>query len=166
VKKIKLTESDLERIIKKVIEEGIGDQISSRLSGLSAGIAARKHNRQVKKGDASGVLMPKLERNLASISTRAKREQKELDNLLKEVNNLITDKEIENFAEKQQTSDPEIASKISTMLTVFAEYKSALETLISKNNEIASLYQSPSQPQTIAPTQPSTPVQPSAPPIE
>lgn len=152
MKKIRLTESDLEKIVQRVIDEAIGDQLRSRIAGLSAGLAARKQNRQVRRGEASGNVYIKFERNLGALSKRAQLEQNNLKKLQDNISNLINEDEFKTFAEKQATADPDISSKLSNFVTVFAEYKQAIANLISLNDQIAGLYQAPAQ-VSVAPAQ-------------
>ena len=158
MKKIRLTESDLEKIVQRVIDEAIGDQLRSRIAGLSAGLAARKQNRQVRRGDASGNVYIKFERNLGALSKRAQLEQNNLKKLQDNISNLINEDEFKTFVEKQATADPDISLKLGNFNTVFDDYKNTIAKLISLNDQIAGLYQSPGQTQQ-PPSQPTPTVQ-------
>jgi hypothetical protein len=161
MKKIRLTEADLERVVQRVIDEALGDQLRSRLAGLSSYVATKRHNAQVSRGDVTGPLYLRFERNLASISKRAQLEQNNLKRLQENVNSLINEDEVKTFQSKVSTSDPNISPKLTNFITVMTSYKKAIEDLISINNEIASLYQAPAQP--VAQKTPATPTEPTPP---
>lgn len=163
MKKIRLTESDLEKIVQRVIDEAIGDQLRSRIAGLSAGLAARKQNKQVRQGEASGNVYIKFERNLGALAKRAQLEQNNLKKLQDNISSLINENEFKTFSEKQATADPDISSKLANFVTVFTEYKQAIANLISLNDQIAGLYQAPAQPQQQSPAATS---QPTTPPVQ
>lgn len=61
---IKLTESDLEKIVRRVIEENehqevverIGDQLKAKVAGVAGDLKARQHNRQELRKDRKSAI--------------------------------------------------------------------------------------------------------------
>lgn len=129
---IKLTEIDLERIVKKVINEDFTNRFASRGAGLFAKLKTLgRENRDT--------------RQYLEALTRLKTSANQADYVLKDIQ-LDIDKLFKGkFQEKVQKTDSKLVNQeelkkdINELMSLLSEYKSALSNVVEVNDKIKSL---------------------------
>lgn len=131
---IKLTETDLEKIIKRVINEDFGTKLVSR----GAGFIEKLKNLGIENRDTRQYLG-----GLKRLSTSAN----QADYVLKDIQNDLDDlfserflKKIENINSKTVNKE-ELKKDIEEFITLLNEYKSAINAVVVLNDRIKSLGQ-------------------------
>jgi len=129
---IKLTENDLKRIVKRVINEDFGTKLVSRGSGLLAKLKALgKENRDTRQ----------YLNGLNRLSTSANQADYVLKDIQKDLNDLFTERflgRIENINSKVINKE-ELQKDIQDFMLMLNEYKSAINKVVELNDKIKSL---------------------------
>ena len=129
---IKLTESDLERIVKRVVNEDFATRLVSRGSGLLAKLKTLgRENRDT--------------RQYLDALNRLKTSANQADYVLKDIQSDIDKLFKGRFQEKVQQIDSklinqeELKKDINELMSLLSEYKSALSKVVEVNDKIKSL---------------------------
>jgi len=129
---VKLTENDLERIVKRVINEDFATKLVSRGSGfLSKLKALGKENRDTRQ----------YLNGLNRLSTSANQAEYILKDIQKDLNDLFTERflsKIENINSKVINKE-ELQKDIQDFMLMLNKYKSAINKVVELNDKIKSL---------------------------
>jgi len=129
---IKLTEIDLERIVKRVVNEDFGTKLVSRGSGLLAKLKTLgKENRDTRQ----------YLNGLNRLSTSANQADYVLKDIQKDLNDLFTERflsKIENINSKVINKE-ELQKDIQDFMSMLGEYKTAINKVVELNDKIKSL---------------------------
>jgi hypothetical protein len=122
---VKLTESDLERIVKKVIEEqGLGARAKATVAGIKGGAEERDKQRQIRKANKD---VEKTQRQDARLLARQKSILQSLNNsvgktLMRQIdaiNKQLTDKGLQ----------PQIQGDVESYIQYITNLKNTLDTV-------------------------------------
>lgn len=130
---VKLTENDLQRIVSKVINESLETKTVSKVKGLVAALKANK------AGEGRDV------RQLIKAVTRLKSSAEQSNYVLQDIKNDLDSLFRERFMSKVEKFDDKLGSNSNLKVQIdefkkeLSEYKSLVQRLIEKNNEIKNM---------------------------
>ena len=141
---IKLTENDIQRIVKKVMNEDLFSRLVSRGQGFIAGLKARNESRDVRQ----------LLRAVARLQGTANQVSPYISDIKSDLDKLFKSKFVERATEvNYKTISGDISSEAEEFKTLLTEYQSAITKVVELNEQIKNLNlsEAPSAPPTDEP---------------
>jgi hypothetical protein len=141
---IKLTENDIQRIVKKVINEDFISRLVSRGQGFIAGLKARNESRDARQ----------LLRAVARLQGTANQVSPYISDIKSDLDKLFKSKFVERATEvNYKTISGDISSEAEEFKTLLTEYQSAITKVVELNEQIKNLNlsETPSAPPTDEP---------------
>jgi hypothetical protein len=141
---IKLTENDIQRIVKKVMNEDLFSRLVSRGSGFIAALKGRNESRDARQ----------LLRAIARLQSTANQVSPYILDIENDLDKLFKSKFVERATKvNDKTISGDISSEAEEFKTLLTEYQSAITKVVELNEQIKNLNlsETPSAPPTDEP---------------
>jgi hypothetical protein len=127
---IKLTENDIQRIVKKVINEDLFSRLVSRGSGFIAALKARNESRDARQ----------LLRAVARLQSTANQVSPYILDIENDLDKLFKSKFVERATQiNDKTMSGDITNEAEEFKSLLTEYQSAISKVVELNEQIKNL---------------------------